>query len=98
MRVWTHPAKHHPAKHLHQLAPGDPRAHAFQMSVISKWLRYLDNREIRYSHSIHPRAMPPFGEACELPAVIDLDLAGEFIAFTIGTHRDVVRMSFTGLH
>jgi Ala-tRNA(Pro) deacylase len=137
------------------------------MSVISKWLRYLDNMEIRYSHSIHPRAMtaretahaervpahefaktvvyvcergfgmaivpadefvdlgklahvlglssirlaselelaerfpdcelgamPPFGEDCELPVIVDLELAGEFIAFTIGTHRDVVRMSF----
>jgi Ala-tRNA(Pro) deacylase len=39
-------------------------------------------------------AMPPFGEDCEMPVVVDLELAGEFIAFTIGTHRDVVRMSF----
>jgi Ala-tRNA(Pro) deacylase len=137
------------------------------MSVINRWLQYLYNMEIRYSHSIHPRAitaretadaervpahafaktvvyvsekgfgmaivpadqfvdlskvgqllglsyirlanefelaerfpdcelgaMPPFGEGCEMPVIVDLDLAGEFIAFTIGTHRDVVRMSF----
>ena len=39
-------------------------------------------------------AMPPFGDSCELPVVVDTGLAGPFIAFTIGTHRDVVRMSF----
>jgi Ala-tRNA(Pro) deacylase len=39
-------------------------------------------------------AMPPFGDACEMPVIVDADLAQEFIAFTIGTHRDVVRMSF----
>jgi len=38
-------------------------------------------------------AMPPFGDA-ELPVLVDGAIAGDFIAFTIGTHRDVVRMSF----
>jgi Ala-tRNA(Pro) deacylase len=131
--------------------------------VIKRWLEYLDNMQVRYSHSIHPRArtaretadaermpahefaktvvyfseagfgiavvpadtfvdlvklgrllrlshirlanetelaelfqdcelgaMPPFGE----PVIMDAGIAGDFIAFTIGTHRDVVRMSF----
>jgi Ala-tRNA(Pro) deacylase len=39
-------------------------------------------------------AMPPFGDTCELPVIVDVGIAGEYIAFTIGTHRDVVRMSF----
>jgi Ala-tRNA(Pro) deacylase len=39
-------------------------------------------------------AMPPFGDACELPVIMDAGIAGDFITFTIGTHRDVVRMSF----
>jgi Ala-tRNA(Pro) deacylase len=39
-------------------------------------------------------AMPPFGDACELPVVMDTGISGDFIAFTIGTHRDAVRMSF----
>ena len=39
-------------------------------------------------------AMPPFGDACEMPVIVDAGIAEDFIAFTIGTHRDVVRMSF----
>jgi Ala-tRNA(Pro) deacylase len=39
-------------------------------------------------------AMPPFGCAFEIPVIVDVGIAGDFIAFTIGTHRDVVRMSF----
>lgn len=39
-------------------------------------------------------AMPPFGDACDLPVIMDAGIAGDFIAFTIGTHRDAVRMSF----
>jgi Ala-tRNA(Pro) deacylase len=39
-------------------------------------------------------AMPPFGDVCELPVTVDAGIAGDFIAFTIGSHRDVVRMSF----
>jgi len=39
-------------------------------------------------------AMPPFGDSCEMPVIVDAGIAQDFIAFTIGTHRDVVRMSF----
>jgi Ala-tRNA(Pro) deacylase len=39
-------------------------------------------------------AMPPFGEPYQMPVLLDAGLAGrEFIAFAIGTHSDVVRMS-----
>lgn len=39
-------------------------------------------------------AMPPFAEDPGMPVIVDPAIAGKFIAFTIGTHRDVVRMSF----
>jgi len=39
-------------------------------------------------------AMPPFGDACNLPVIVDAGIAGDFIAFTVGTHRDIVRISF----
>lgn len=40
-------------------------------------------------------AMPPFGNVYRMPVVVDYDVAlNEFVAFTIGTHRDAVRMSF----
>jgi Ala-tRNA(Pro) deacylase len=39
-------------------------------------------------------AMPPFGDRCDLPVTVDVALASDFIAFTLATHRDVVRMSF----
>jgi Ala-tRNA(Pro) deacylase len=138
-----------------------------QMAVIDRWLEYLNRKQVRYSHSIHPPArtaretadaervpahdfaktvvyfgsagygiavvpadqfvdlfkvsrvlglsyiglaseaelaklfpdcelgaMPPFGDACELPVMMDAGVSGDFIAFTIGTHRDAVRMSF----
>jgi Ala-tRNA(Pro) deacylase len=39
-------------------------------------------------------AMPPFDDAGELPVMVDAELASGFIGFTIGTHRDSVRMSF----
>lgn len=39
-------------------------------------------------------AMPPFGDACPMPVIVDPAIVGDYIAFTIGTHRDVVRMSF----
>ncbi len=137
------------------------------MQVISGWLEYLDQMNIRYSHSVHNRAqtayetanadkvpahefaktvvfysggnyglavvpadefvdlaklshllgitylrladeaelallfpdcevgaMPPFSESCDMPVVVDTALVQQFIAFTIGTHRDTVRMSF----
>jgi Ala-tRNA(Pro) deacylase len=54
------------------------------MPVINHWLEYCELG-----------AMPPFGDICELPVTVDVSIAGEFIAFTIGTHRDVIRMSFT---
>lgn len=39
-------------------------------------------------------AMPPFGDYCDIPVVLDTGMAGNFIAFTIGTHRDIVRVGF----
>ena len=137
------------------------------MAVIDLWLEYLNRKQVRYSHSVHPPArtaretaaaervrphdfaktvvylgsagfgiavvpadefvelakvgrelglsfialaneadlaklfpdcelgaMPPFGDVCDLPVTVDAGIAGDFIAFTIGTHRDVVRMNF----
>lgn len=138
------------------------------MSILNRWLEYLDRNGIRYSHSIHEPAqtaletaeaecvpphdlaktvvyagvngfgiavvaadelvdltevgrllgssymrlanegelaeifpdcelgaMPPFGQPYEMPVLVDAEIAAkEFIAFAIGTHRDVVRMSF----
>jgi len=137
------------------------------MPLINRWLEYLNQMQVRYSHSVHPRAetarataeaervpahefaktvvyfsetgfglavvpadefvdmsrlarllelrfvrlateaelaelfpdcelgaMPPFGDTCEMPVTVDAAIAGEFIAFTLGTHRDVIRMSF----
>ena len=137
------------------------------MTILNRWLEYLDRSHVRYSHSVHPRAltaldtaaaeripphdlakavvyagdtgfgiavlaadelldllevgnllgfsfirlaneselvelfadcelgaMPPFGQPFELPVLLDAEIAAkEFIAFPIGTHRDVVRMS-----
>ena len=137
------------------------------MSILNRWLEYLDGNGIRYSHSVHGRAqtaletaraeripphdlakpvvyvgdigfgiavvaadelvdlpevgrllgisnirlanegelaaifpdcelgaMPPFGQPYEMPLLLDAGIAAkEFIAFAIGTHRDVVRMS-----
>lgn len=40
-------------------------------------------------------AMPPFGTFHDLPVVVDVQVAqNKFIAFTAGTHRDVIRMGF----
>jgi Ala-tRNA(Pro) deacylase len=39
--------------------------------------------------------MPPFGPAFDLPVIVDTSIAGGFIAFNLGTHCDVARMSFT---
>ena len=137
------------------------------MPLIKLWLEYLTRMQVRYSHSVHPRAqtaretaiaervpahefaktvvyygdngfgiavvpadefvnlarvarnlglayirlasevelaelfpdcelgaMPPFGDACEMPVIVDPTITADYIAFTIGTHRDVVRMSF----
>lgn len=137
------------------------------MAGIDRWLKYLDKMQVRYSHSVHPRAetarqtadaeripahefvkvviyfddsgfgiavvpadrlvdlsrigrllgssfirlaneselrdlfpncevgaMPPFGDSCALPVIVDVGVVGDYIAFTIGTHRDVIRMSY----
>jgi Ala-tRNA(Pro) deacylase len=59
------------------------------------WIRLADEGELaELFPDCELGAMPPFGYACELPVVVDARIAGDFIAFTIGTHRDVVRMSF----
>jgi len=137
------------------------------MSILTRWLEYLDRNGIRYSHSVHEPAqtaletaeaeripphdlaktvvyagvngfgiavvaadelvdllevgrllgtsymrladegelaelfpdcelgaMPPFGQPYEMPVLLDAGIAAkEFIAFAIGTHRDVVRIS-----
>jgi len=39
-------------------------------------------------------AMPPFGDSWRMPVIVDAEAAQDFIAFTIGTHWDAVRMSF----
>jgi len=61
----------------------------------SSFIRLASEAELR---DLFPNcelgAMPPFGDACVLPVVADVGVAGDFIAFTIGTHSDVVRMSF----
>jgi Ala-tRNA(Pro) deacylase len=137
------------------------------MSILDRWLQYLERNGIRYSHSVHRPAltaietaaaecmpphdlakpvvyvgstgfgiavvpadelvdllevgrllgisyirlaneaelaelfpdcelgaMPPFGQPYEMPVLLDAEVAAqEFVAFAIGTHRDVVRMS-----
>lgn len=137
------------------------------MLILNRWLEYLDQNRIRYSHSVHRRAetaletaaaehipphdlaktvvyaadngfgiavlsadelvdlpelgrllgstsmrladegemagvfpdcelgaMPPFGQPYNMPVLLDDQLAArEFIAFAIGTHSDVVRIS-----
>jgi len=137
------------------------------MTILDRWIQYLDGNKIWYSHSIHRRAetaietasaervpphdlaktvvyagdngfglavaaademldlqelgrllgsshlrladedelaeifpdcelgaMPPFGQPYEMPVLLDAGLASrEFIAFAIGTHSDVIRMS-----
>lgn len=137
------------------------------MLMINRWLEYLNRMNVRFSHSIHPRAatalatadaeripphefskvvvfrgdtgfgiavvaadrlvdlakiacligsssvrlateeelallfphcevgaMPPFGDCCDLPVIVDTGVADEFLTFTIGTHRDIVRIGF----
>lgn len=61
----------------------------------SSFIRLASEAELR---DLFPNcelgAMPPFGDACVLPVIVDAEMAGDFLAFTIGTHRDVVRMSY----
>lgn len=61
----------------------------------SSFIRLANEAELR---DLFPNcelgAMPPFGDSCALPVIVDVGVAGDFIAFTIGTHRDVIRMSY----
>jgi len=61
----------------------------------SSFIRLANEAELR---DLFPNcelgAMPPFGDSCALPVIVDVGIAAEYIAFTIGTHRDVVRMSY----
>jgi Ala-tRNA(Pro) deacylase len=42
-----------------------------------------------------PGAMPPFGPACDLPVIVDTAIIERgFVALTVASHRDTVRMSF----
>jgi Ala-tRNA(Pro) deacylase len=42
-----------------------------------------------------PGAMPPFGSACDLPVIVDTAIIERgFVALTVASHRDTVRMSF----
>jgi hypothetical protein len=38
--------------------------------------------------------MPPFGDACEMPVIVDTAISRDFITFTLGTRRDTIRMGF----
>lgn len=138
------------------------------MPLIDRWLEYLDQKGVRYSHSVHqreqtalakadaervpahelaktvvfkgdsgfglavlaadgfvdlaklrrilglyyirlpdeeefaglfpdcePGAMPPFGSVCDLPVIVDTAIIERgFVALTVATHQDTVRMSF----
>jgi Ala-tRNA(Pro) deacylase len=42
-----------------------------------------------------PGAMPPFGSACDLPVIVDTAITERgFVALTVASHRDTIRMSF----
>ena len=66
--------------------------------------RFLGSSEIRLAteaelFELFPEcevgAMPPFGNLFDIPVVVDETVAAsQFIAFTAGTHRDVVHMAF----
>jgi Ala-tRNA(Pro) deacylase len=44
-------------------------------------------------------AMPPFGTLFNMPVLVDENIAAaEFMAFSAGTHRDVIRMSGADFH
>jgi len=60
------------------------------------WIRLATENEIG---DLFPEcelgAMPPFGNLFDLPVYVDSGVAAqEFIAFSAGTHRDVIHMSF----
>jgi Ala-tRNA(Pro) deacylase len=40
-------------------------------------------------------ALPPFGNACDLPVVVDSAIVERgFVAMTVASHRDIIRVSF----
>jgi len=44
-------------------------------------------------------AMPPFGNLFDMPVLVDESVAAaKFMAFSAGTHRDVIRMSVADFH
>jgi len=62
----------------------------------AKFLRLADEAE---TAELFPNcelgAMPPFSNVYNMPVVVDREVAArKFVAFTIGSHRDVVRMAF----
>lgn len=61
----------------------------------SSHIRLADERELAEIFSdCELGAMPPFGQPYEMPVLLDTNVASrEFIAFPIGTHVDVVRIS-----
>ena len=61
----------------------------------SSYMRLAEEGELaRLFPDCELGAMPPFGQPYEMPVLLDTGIANrEFIAFPIGTHSDVVRMS-----
>lgn len=69
-----------------------------QLSILLElsFIRLADENELK---ELFPDcelgAMPPFGTFHDLPVVVDSEIARrKFIAFTAGTHRDVIRMAY----
>jgi len=60
------------------------------------WISLADNEELLFLFpDCELGAMPPFGRSFHMPVVTDTAVATEFIAFAVGTHKDVVRMRFS---
>lgn len=60
------------------------------------WIRLANNADLMFLFpDCELGAMPPFGKSFQMPVIADAGVATEFIAFAIGTHRDVVRMRFS---
>jgi Ala-tRNA(Pro) deacylase len=61
----------------------------------SMYMRLADEGEVAETfRDCELDAMPPFGQPCNVPVLLDAELAErEFIALAVGTHSDVVRMS-----
>ena len=58
------------------------------------YIRLATEQELRELFpGSEPGAMPPLGHLFDLPVLIDTSMADQdFIAFSAGTHRDVIRM------